>query len=90
MIDSSPGMSLRRSFLALATCALFAGGCNYFESRWVLWWWVGNGGYWMAMNEFRTLEDCNRILVSGPSEGKTPQRCIPFGQVPTQPPSPQR
>jgi hypothetical protein len=83
-VCSSTGMSISRTLLALATCALFSGGCNYFEPRWVLWAWVT--GVWVPINEYRTLEEGNRFLTLGTTP--TSQRCMPFGQVPTQAPPP--
>ena len=37
----------------------------------------------MPMNEFRTLQQCNQILLYGPPTAE--QRCLPYGQVPKQP-----
>ena len=40
--------------------ALLLVGCNYFDPRSVLWGWAG--GTWVALNEYRNLEECNRAL----------------------------
>jgi len=61
--------------------ALLAAACNFMESRWVLWGWTPVGG-WVPINEYRTLDECNRF-IRGPE-----WRCMPFGAVPTDTPSP--
>jgi hypothetical protein len=75
-----------KPLLVALALALAAAGCNYFEARWVLWAWVT--GVWVPINEYRTLEECNRYVTMGAVP--TSQRCMPFGQVPTQPPPSQR
>ena len=69
--------------LALIGAALLVGtACNFTESRWVLWGWTPVGG-WVPINEYRTLDECNRFI-----RGPEPWRCMPFGAVPTDTPSP--
>jgi hypothetical protein len=75
---------LRQAFaLALTSAAILVNsGCDNLSPapRWVLCSYVT--GVWVPINEYRTLVECNQFT----SAVTSPQRCMPFGVVPTQPP----